>query len=146
MAVKYWYTDPALTWANAAQQWTLRDYSLEIMTLASRNKGASGGTDYSGTFYTPSAYDDILMYLSVTARSGTTPTITVTYQVSPDHGSTWYDHTAFTQIADTTGNEVKLIDNPGQCFRFKYVIGGTATPTYTFSVEIEGKSYRGIRK
>ena len=140
--IRYWDDASAPTWATINQGWNKWMPGYPVVQRASRSEGASGGVGTSAGEYSPTKWDDALAYLSVTAKSGTTPTIDVVYQTSPDLGSTWYDHTAFTQIGDATGTEVIKIDNPGQYFRFQWTIGGTSTPTYTFAIDIEGKHYR----
>lgn len=98
--------------------------------------------------------------LQVTAASGTSPTLNVRLQTSPDGGTTWIDFVSFFQViglstqwmpwsiinirnnvANTisTGNNVlaagAAIDAPivPNLVRISIVIGGT-TPSFTFSV------------
>jgi hypothetical protein len=143
MAIRYWNSDEVLTWANTLQQWVSRTYTFEAKPLGSTTEGANGGTGNTADFEVPSRYDDLLLYLNVTAQSGTSPTLDVDYQTSPDNGATWYTHTSFTQVGAATGTEVLKIDNPGHYYRFFWTIGGSSTPTYTFSIEVEGKRHGG---
>lgn len=83
--------------------------------------------------------DEMSIYLDVTVVSGTTPTLDVVIQDSPD-GSKWYDKESFTQATGVTG-EAKRITNFGKFVRVKYTIGGTDTPTFTFEVKAVGRNH-----
>lgn len=71
-------------------------------------------------------------FLNVTAASGTTPTLDLTIQDSPD-GVTWYNRQAFTQVTGAT-TQSQRIEYFGRFLRVNAVIGGT-TPSFTFSVK-----------
>lgn len=76
--------------------------------------------------------------LDVTAASGTTPSLTVTVQDSPD-GSTWTTRDTFA-AKTTTGNETRSL--PGGLapnVRASWTITGT-TPSFTFSVQVASSS------
>src|SRR5260370_15699317 len=50
--------------------------------------------------------DTLVGYLAVTANSGTTPTLDVKFQDSPDGGTTWFDIApSFTQVTTTNGSQ-----------------------------------------
>ena len=84
-------------------------------------------------------YNEAVMFLDVTAASGTSPTLDVKIQTSPDNGTTWFDEgTAFTQAVAAT-KEIKKITNFGDIIRAVCTIGGT-TPSFTFSLKMVGKS------
>ena len=76
-------------------------------------------------------------YLNITAASGTSPTLDVTIQDSPD-GTIWFDAAAFTQ-ATAASTQVKLANSATRVLakyvRVKTVIGGT-TPSFTFTVHL----------
>lgn len=87
----------------------------------------------------PGMFDEVVGYLKVTAASGTSPTLDVVYEVSPDGGTTWYTHTSFTQATGVT-SERKVFTRPaGAEGRLSWTIGGSDTPTFTFSCWVEGK-------
>lgn len=95
----------------------------------------SGG---AGTIYTDTihvgTFTEILAFSNITSHAGTNPTLDLTIQHSPD-GEHWLDGDAFTQI--TTGDTLTLkrvTANFGDMIRVKIVIGGTATPTYKWSL------------
>lgn len=80
-------------------------------------------------------WDEVALYLNVTAASGTSPTLDVAYQTKAD--GVWYTHTSFTQ-ATTTTTEKKIITQAGVDSRILCTIGGT-TPSFTFTVSAEVK-------
>lgn len=93
----------------------------------------SSGTHTAATAYSSSydvsAYSEGVIFVDVTTESGTS-TLDVTLQYSPDN-STWYTHTAITQIT-ATGQYDQAITNYGKYIRAKYVVGGTS---FTFSIK-----------
>lgn len=102
--------------------------------LASAARTASGTADLGAI---PAMFQELLVYLDVTAVTGTTPTMTVTYQSSPD-GASWYDNTAGTAITAAGKQVIKIPTTCGNFGRLSYAIGGT-TPSFTFSAVVEGK-------
>lgn len=84
-------------------------------------------------------YDEMAIYLNVTAASGTSPTLDVVYQTSNDGGTTWFTHTSMTQATTTTTERVAVTRPIGIDSRILCTIGGT-TPSFTFSVACECKS------
>lgn len=83
---------------------------------------------------------ELMAFTTVTANGGTTPTLDIRVQYSPD-GKNFIDSgDAFTQITTTNSVTVKkLTANFGKYMRLGLVLGGTA-PTYTLSVVIIGKN------
>jgi hypothetical protein len=99
------------------------------------------GVDVSG-------YEEALVFLNATAKTGTSPTLDVKIQGSWD-GTTYCDFPtaaaasspcafAFAQLT-TTGTSMLRISNFGKFIRLAYQVGGTGTPTYTFEVQFVGK-------
>jgi len=88
----------------------------------------------------PGSWDTITGYLIVTAASGTNPTLDVVYQTTPDGGTTWFTVTSFTQATGTTTQRLALTAPIGVDGRILYTIGGTDTPTFTFSLDLECKN------
>lgn len=103
-------------------------------TLASVARTVSGTAD---TGADPNEYTEAVIYIEVTAVAGTSPTMTVTYQSSPD-GVTFYDHTAGASIIAVGKQRIALTNTIGKFGRLSYVIGGTA-PSFTFSAISEFK-------
>lgn len=85
----------------------------------------------------PDSYVELNIYVAVTAVSGTSPSMTVTYQCSPD-GATWYDHTSGAAITAATNQVIKIASNAGKYGRLSYAISGTS-PSFTFSAVAEAK-------
>lgn len=71
--------------------------------------------------------------LSVTAASGTTPTLDVRFSDTLDGGASWNTLASFTQ-ATAPGSQVVNYTGPfSDTLRVSWVIGGV-TPSFTFSV------------
>jgi len=80
---------------------------------------------------------ELIATLDVTAASGTTPTLDVKLQHSPD-GAIWSDlGTAFAQKV-AAGTEVKTFTGIHGFLRVVSTIGGT-TPSFTYSVYATGR-------
>jgi hypothetical protein len=103
------------------------DRAVKDITILSSGT-YTAATAYSSSFNV-SAYAEGIFFVDVTAESGTS-TLDVTIQYSPDD-STWYDHTAMSQIT-ATGQYDQAITNYGKYVRAKYVVGGTS---FTFSIK-----------
>jgi hypothetical protein len=108
--------------------------SIQVTELASAARTTTGQSVGSAM---PNEYEELNVYLNVTAVSGTTPSMTVTYQCSPD-GTNWYDHTSGSAITAAANQLIKVNANIGKFGRLSYVISGT-TPSFTFSAILEGK-------
>jgi hypothetical protein len=87
----------------------------------------TAATAYSSGFNV-GAYSEGIIFVNVDTETGTS-TLDITIQYSPDN-STYYDHTAITQIT-ATGQYDQQITNFGKYVRIKYVVGGTS---YVFDV------------
>ncbi len=86
----------------------------------------------------PGDWDEVVGYLDVTAASGTSPTLDVTYETTADEGSTYFTHTSFTQATGVT-TERKVFTAPvGVDGKINCTIGGTS-PSFTFSLRLECK-------
>jgi len=82
-------------------------------------------------------YAEALVFLDVTAVSGTTPTLLPTVQVSHDD-SEWYVHTVGVEIV-AAGNYLIRVANIGKYLRVNMDTGGT-TPSFTLSVVVQAKN------
>jgi hypothetical protein len=75
--------------------------------------------------------------LKVTASSGdTSQTLDVKIQTSPD-GATWSDVASFTQVTTATGSQHKVFTGLDRFVRAVATVGGTGTPSFTFTVDGE---------
>lgn len=80
--------------------------------------------------------DSLVFELDVTAVSGTNPTLDVVIQDTMD-GTNYFTIATFTQATAAT-HAVQRVNmtttRPMDSIRASYTIGGTATPTFTFSI------------
>ena len=111
---------------------------------ASSQKTATG----AGTTQINRDCRGVVLSLKTTAQSGTSPTVTLKVQGSTD-GTDWYDITgaATTAIATLTTTTLtvclgataaanSVVSQPlPRLWRVYWTIGGSATPTVTFSVD-----------
>ncbi len=77
----------------------------------------------------------LITQLDVTAASGTNETLDVLIQESMD-GGTWYTLETYTQATGVT-NAIKKSTETMRYIRAKWTIGGTDTPTFTFSIILD---------
>jgi len=103
-------------------------------TLASAARTTSGVVDLGAS---PAEYTEAVIYIDTTAAAGTTPSLTVMYQSSPD-GITFYDHTAGVALTAAGRQAIRVTNAIGRFGRISYAITGTA-PSFTFSVICEFK-------
>lgn len=79
-------------------------------------------------------YDRVAIYVPVTAASGTTPTLDIVLEDSPDNGTTWFTVATATQLTAVGQAAIRLGINTAFAgrLRLRWTIGGT-TPSFTFS-------------
>jgi hypothetical protein len=129
--------------------------TLNLVPSAART--SSGNT--SAIVINDMDMENLLVKLSVTAASGTSPTLDVYFQQSLDGGSTWVDVAHYPQVTGTLTNPHYLSLAAGAAnaissgvgdatiaanslgtslvsnvWRVKWVIGGTS-PSFTFAVD-----------
>ena len=95
------------------------------------------GTGYSNPI-NASEYEEAVFFLDVTTKEGTNPTLDLTLQLSPDNptADNWFDTgSVFTQSVAEVKRLLAIASGLGMYARFKYVIGGTNTPKFTFSLK-----------
>lgn len=102
--------------------------------VASAARTATGN---SAAFNTGDA-DSLEATLSVSAASGTTPTLDVTLETSIDDGATWDTVAAFAQKA-AAGSDGHVFGPLGDKCRWKWTIAGT-TPSFTFAIDAEANA------
>jgi len=102
------------------------------------NGDANGDTVYSDPIDMGN-YSEAIAFLNVTAHAGTSPTLDVSFEFSPD-GITWMaSGDAFAQVTETDAMILKrLTANFGQFVRVKLVTAGTS-PSYTLSLYLIAK-------
>lgn len=84
------------------------------------------------------AIETINVFVIVTAASGTSPSLTVSLEVSPDGGTTWFESAAGAALtaAGTESFKASIYDASTvltPLYRIKWAITGT-TPSFTFEV------------
>lgn len=88
-----------------------------------------------------SKHKEAIVFLNVTASSGTSPTLDVKFQTQDPISLKWFDVVELNLAQKTTvGSEMKAKANLiGSKLRCVYTLGGT-TPSFTFSVGLVLKS------
>jgi hypothetical protein len=126
--------------------WDRKRNNHNVLIEASSAKTATGSGTTQANFNAVGAF----VWVNVTAVTGTTPTLTVRIQWSPDGGTTWLDlDTTNAQTASITGTGAAVLRvYPGMAtaanaslnsplprtWRIAWTIGGT-TPSFTFSAQ-----------
>lgn len=85
--------------------------------------------------YDAEPYDTAILYVDVTAVTGTNPTLVVGLETSPDEGTTWYSLGNGASLSNVT-TQRQVYTNIGMLVRVPATIGGT-TPAFTATVDIE---------
>ena len=93
--------------------------------------GTTQTTSTDGSPVWVGAHDTARLDLDITAKSGTTPSLTVAIQSSPD-GSTWTTVASFS-AASTVSTQHKVFSGLDQWVRASTTISGTS-PSFTFGV------------
>lgn len=109
--------------------------SINTFTALASAARTDTGTQELGSL---ADYREISIYIDATAVSGTSPSMTVTYESSHD-GTTWFSNTVGTAITAVGKQIIKVAANIGKFGRLNYAISGT-TPSFTFSAVVEGKT------
>jgi hypothetical protein len=77
-------------------------------------------------------------YLNITAASGTTPTLVVKFQDSPNGVDSWVDvATGAFSSQNATGTNSLVLSNVGPFLRAVQTVGGT-TPSFTYDLKVSG--------
>ena len=85
-------------------------------------------------------YSEMVVYMSVTAKAGTSPTVDFDIQTSHDN-SAWHKHTSMTQLNDPTVTTTyrapaETLSNLGKFVRIiSTAVGGSSTPSLTCEAE-----------
>jgi len=123
-----------------------KSYLGTLLACDSRTATATGtGFDLEGS--NGAEGEAIIILSSDAASAGTDPTLDVKLQESDVEGSGYTDISGatFTQVTDAEASSQKISINTNDVKRYLRAIGtlgGTNTPTFTYSVElIYGKKY-----
>ena len=111
-------------------------YAAGTVLTASANSGAQDG--YKNL-------DATVFVATVTAQSGTAPTLDIKIQDSIDSGATWEDTgIAFTQMTTVLGSfAVRSVLPLAPMIRAVVTVGGTV-PSYTFGLRAYGKAKKTV--
>jgi hypothetical protein len=94
---------------------------------------AARTTSTNGTAFDTSGYDSISATLVISAASGTNPTLDVVLETTAD-GTNYYTVLAYPQQTTTNAGVARVFAGLGSLSRWKWTIGGTDTPTFTFAI------------
>ncbi len=83
-------------------------------------------------------YDRLAIYVNVTAASGTTPTLDLSVEDSPDGGVTWYQAATAPQVTAAGGRAIRINLPLAADVRLVWAIGGT-TPSFTFAAHFSAQ-------
>jgi hypothetical protein len=102
--------------------------------LASAARTTSG----SGAAFDTDQADSLEATLTVTAASGTTPTLDVRLETSIDGGTTWDTVGSFAQLTAASADG-HVFGPLGDTCRWAWTIAGT-TPSFTFTITAEANN------
>lgn len=100
-------------------------------TLASTTQTASG----TGAAFDTDDAQSLKAFLTVSAASGTSPTLDVRLETTIDAGATWRTVGSLAQIA-SAGSRNGVLGPLGDRCRWAWTIAGT-TPSFTFTITAE---------
>jgi len=80
-----------------------------------------------------------LLFIDITAVSGTSPTLDITVEVGPESDDLYPAHTTVSQITTTGKVPPVKLTNFGEWLRLKMVVGGTS-PSFTLKAIFQGKT------
>lgn len=93
------------------------------------------GTDTNSEGQDGEPFDKAIIYYDITAVTGTSPTLILGLQVSPDDGTTWFSRASHPTISGVTRDRFE-VSGIGLLFRVTRTYGGT-TPAFTGKVWLE---------
>lgn len=107
-------------------------------TLYSGTISASGNT--SATPITTRYDKEAIIFLDITGVTGTNPTLDLTLKVYDDLSAKWYTIATFDQKTGVTTDVGYIEYGLNSKMAVYYVIGGTATPTFTCTISANLKN------
>lgn len=97
---------------------------------------AARTTSGNSSAFSTADYDSVTGVLTVSAASGTSPTLVVDLETTAD-GTNYYTVGSFTQKTGVTAADSKAFGPLGATSRWKWTIGGTS-PSFTFEIAATG--------
>jgi hypothetical protein len=113
-------------------------YADEVLRADAAVASAARTTTATGTAFNVDNAESFEAFLSITAASGTTPTLDVVLETTVN-GVDWYEVDAFAQKTGVD-EDARAFGPLGDQARWKWTIGGTDTPTFTFSIAVDEKT------
>lgn len=98
---------------------------------------AARTTTFTSSGVSTSNVDGVIAYVNISAVSGTSPTLNITLQDSPN-GTDWFDASTLAQATAISKQRV-VLSSVGAHLRAVCTIAGTA-PSFTFSIDLSGKN------
>ena len=95
---------------------------------------AARTTTANGTAFNTTNIDELMATLVITAVTGTNPTMDITLETTADGTNFYAVAQTFPQQTTTNTGISRVFSSLGSSSRWKWTIGGTATPTFTFSI------------
>lgn len=120
----------------------LRQLAGALLTLLAKTVSNVTASAQSGIIFVGS-FKELSVFLDAANVSGTTPTLDVKIETSPD-GTNWYQVAAFTQVTTVASKQVITLgagfttQGFGNQIRANMTTGGT-TPNYTVGITAIGK-------
>ena len=115
-----------------------------VVLYALSSTVTSGSTQNSGDF-TTGPYTEISIDITTTAQAGTSPTIQYFYERKGADGvyyPLWNSSVltlAVNTLSTSIGAGMAYSQSLGITGRLRWVVGGSSTPTFTHSINIDGK-------
>ncbi len=106
-------------------------------SIVKGSAGAVTATQTSGKINAGGYGASVKAFLNISAVSGTSPTLLIAFQDSPDNAN-WYPITGGAFSSQTaTGQNTLTLTNVGPYLRAVQTLGG-ATPSFTFDLSVSG--------
>lgn len=105
---------------------------IDVTSAARTTSGDSGTLDSNG-------FGMAVFFINITAVSGTTPTMQISFDVSED-GSNWSELIKTVRFTAATTYREQRISLSAKYYRYRWTIAGT-TPSFTFSMTSTLKPY-----
>jgi hypothetical protein len=106
-----------------------------------RASAVQGAGAVEGAAFNVCLFRSAILVLTCSAHDGTAPTLDVDIEGYDPASESWYAIVSFTQSTTVTSQESKYIGDGGYGggmlpaqIRWKATVGGSATPTKTFSI------------
>lgn len=114
-------------------------YKKQVLFSGTTTSSVTATGEFSLT-----TFSNTLLKLSCTAASGTSPTLNVYLQGTPDRGTTWVDVVSFTQLAASSANSYYANLGSGGDSKVSAAFTSGSATTATVSAPLISRQYRVI--